>query len=336
MTIGAIVIILAGIKLAADLIIPILLAFILALVCLPPLYWLRKKGIPIGVAVGLIITGFAGTIVLFVATVGTSLQQFSSALPRYTQSLQNMTGSAFNWLAEKGIDLSQYESALNDAFNPSAAMQMAGDLLRGAGGAASSFFMLILTVTFILFEVTGIPAKLSQISSSPKDTVEAFEKFIDSLKRYIGIKTLVSLMTGVIVTIWLTVVGVDFAILWGTIAFALNFIPTIGSIIAAVPAVLLALVQLGPGAAIWSAVGFLLANLVIGNVVEPRLTGKSLGLSTLVVFLSLIIWGWFLGPVGMLLSVPLTMSIKIALEMNPETRRWAILLSTPAKEDQST
>jgi predicted PurR-regulated permease PerM len=113
----------------------------------------------------------------------------------------------------------------------------------------------------------------------------------------------------------------------------LNFVPTIGSIIAAIPPVLLALVQLGPFAAIAVGVGYLVLNVVMGSAIEPRFMGRGLGLSTLVVFLSLVFWGWVLGPVGMLLSIPLTMTAKMALEASPSSRWLAQLLSpAPAPE----
>jgi len=130
----------------------------------------------------------------------------------------------------------------------------------------------------------------------------------------------------VIIFIWLTILGVDYAVLWGLLAFLLNFVPTVGSFIAAVPAVLLALVQLGALYAGLSLGGFIVVNLVMGNVIEPRLMGKGLDLSPLVVFVSLVLWGWVLGPVGMLLSIPLTIMIKIALESQHETRWISIML----------
>ncbi|MDP7389373.1 MAG: AI-2E family transporter, partial [Pseudomonadales bacterium] len=133
----------------------------------------------------------------------------------------------------------------------------------------------------------------------------------------------------VVVTVILWVLGVDFPLLWGLLAMLLNFIPTIGSIIAAVPPGMLAIVQAGPGTAVAVAFGFIMINMVMGNVLEPRFMGRGLGLSTLVVFLSLVLWGWLLGPIGMLLSVPLTMTAKIALEANPQTSWIAYLLGPP-------
>ena len=135
-----------------------------------------------------------------------------------------------------------------------------------------------------------------------------------------------SLITGTLVALWVTLLGIDFPLLWGLLAFLLNYIPNIGSILAAVPVMLLALVQFGVGSALLVAVGFLAINMVMGNLIEPRVLGHGVGLSPLVVFLSLVVWGWVLGPVGLLLSVPLTMTLKIALESSDETRWLAILL----------
>jgi predicted PurR-regulated permease PerM len=126
----------------------------------------------------------------------------------------------------------------------------------------------------------------------------------------------------------LAIIGVDFPILWGLLAFLLNYIPSIGSIIAAIPAVLLALIQLGIGEALFAGLGYLVVNFVMGNIIEPRFMGSSLGISTLVVFLSLVFWGWVFGPIGMLLSVPLTMSIKIALDSKENTLWLSTLLSS--------
>jgi predicted PurR-regulated permease PerM len=155
--------------------------------------------------------------------------------------------------------------------------------------------------------------------------MDHFQSFSDSVQRYLLIKTLVSLATGFVVGIALTILGVDYAILWAVIAFLLNYIPNIGSIIAAVPPMLIAMIQLGPMSSLLVAGLYIVINTIFGNVVEPRYMGRSLGLSTLVVFVSLVFWGWVFGPVGMLLSIPLTMVVKIALE-NSDRNRWLAVL----------
>ena len=150
------------------------------------------------------------------------------------------------------------------------------------------------------------------------------------------IKTAVSAVTGTVVGLWVAALGLDFALLWGLVAFLLNFIPNLGSIIAAIPAVLLAMVQFGPGRAAVIAAGYLVVNIVFGSVVEPMLMGRRLGLSTLVVFASLVFWGFVWGPVGMLFSVPLTMVVKIALENSKDFRWVAVMLdANPAAAAES-
>jgi predicted PurR-regulated permease PerM len=153
-----------------------------------------------------------------------------------------------------------------------------------------------------------------------------FQTIRANVNRYMGLKALISLATGVSIWILLALIGVDFPGTWGLLAFFLNFIPAIGSIIAAVPAVLWALIQLGLTSAVLTVLAYLVVNIVIGNFLDPRIIGKKLGLSPLVVIISLIFWGWVLGPVGMLLSVPLTMIIKIALASSDNTRWFAVML----------
>ncbi len=136
---------------------------------------------------------------------------------------------------------------------------------------------------------------------------------------------MVSVATGLLIGVWVGVLGVDFAIFWGLVAFVLNFIQNLGSVIAAVPTTLLAMVQIGVGRGLLVALGYLVVNMVIGNFIEPHLMGRRVGLSTLVVVLSLVFWGWVWGPIGMLLSVPLTMVLKILLE-NTEEFRWVAVL----------
>ena len=216
--------------------------------------------------------------------------------------------------------------ALTEIFNPGAAMKLVAALLNSLGNMLANGFLILMTVIFVLLEASSFPAKLHTVLGGPESSLVRFDNFISNVKHYMAIKTLVSLATGILVAIWLTVIGVDYALLWGLLTFALNYVPNIGSIIAAVPAVLLAIIQLGFMRAGAAAAGYVVINLLMGSVIEPRFMGRGLGLSTLVVFLSLIFWGWVLGPVGMLLSVPLTITAKIALDSRDETRWIAVLL----------
>ena len=220
---------------------------------------------------------------------------------------------------------------LTDAFPLGSLLTLAGGALRSLGSVLSNGFLIILTVIFILAEAASFHPKLVAVLNNPDRDLAHFGRITGTMNRYIAIKTSVSVLTGFLVTTFLWILNVDFPVLWGLVALLLNFIPTIGSIIACVPPVLLALVQLGPTEALLVVAGFFAVNTIVGNVLEPRYMGRGLGLSALVVFLSLIFWGWLLGPVGMLLSVPLTISAKIALEVSPGTL-WLARLLAPAQE----
>ena len=215
-------------------------------------------------------------------------------------------------------------------------MKLVARLLTGLAGALTNAFLILITVIFILLEASGFFAKLRTTVADPDRSFETIDKFLSTIQRYMAIKTVVSLATGIAITVWLAILGVDYPLLWGLLAFLLNYVPNIGSLLAAVPPVLLALLQLGVGPALLTALGYLVVNIVIGTVIEPRFMGRGLGLSTLIVFLSLVFWGWVLGPVGMFLSVPLTMTIKIGLDSSENTRWIAVLMGPEAQVDAAS
>lgn len=215
---------------------------------------------------------------------------------------------------------------LFEYFDPGAAMRLVASTLTRLGGVLTNAFLILLTVIFILLEASSFPSKLRAILGNSGLSHTDAGKIINNVQRYMARKTLVSLGTGVVIGVWLALVGVNYPLLWGLLAFLLNYVPNIGSFIAAIPAILLALVQLGVKGGLLTMLAFVVVNIVFGNIIEPRYMGRGLGLSPLIVFLSLIFWGWVLGPIGMLLSVPLTMTVRIALESNEDTRWIAILI----------
>jgi AI-2 transport protein TqsA len=183
-------------------------------------------------------------------------------------------------------------------------------------------------------EAGSFPGKVRKAFGSGELTLMRFEEFASKLNRYVAIKTATSLATGICVGIWAMITGIDYAILWALLAFLLNYIPNLGSIFAAVPAILMALIQYGPGRALVVMIGYLIINVVISNFLEPRFMGRGLGLSTLSVFFSLVVWAWVFGPLGMLLAVPLTITLKIAFESGSETHWIGVLLGPPVLENR--
>ena len=323
-TAASFVIIVAGMRTAEPIIVPFLLAAFIAVICTSPLFWLKRKGVPTGISVVIVLLGMMMIGLIMIVLIGTSLQDFSDALPSYQAHFQEEVRGLSEWLKGRGITISNKEMFKH--FDPGAAMGIFASILTDFGGVLTNTFLIVLTVIFILLEISGFPNKLRVALGNKESSFKDFSKITDGIKRYMAIKTLTSLATGIFIAIWLAILGVDYPVLWGLMAFLLNYVPNIGSIIAAVPAVLLAFIQLSVGHVLLTVLGYIVVNVVIGNVIEPRVMGRGMGLSTLVVFISLVFWGWVLGPVGMFLSVPLTMIVKIGLEHNEDTRWIAVLL----------
>lgn len=323
---AAFMIVVAGMRAAESILVPLLIAGFLAIISASPVFWLRQKGLPAPLAACLVVLGVVGVGLLFILIIGTSLDDFSRAIPRYQAMLTQEIEPILHWIQGLGFQLNK--EMLMKSINPGASMRLVAKMLSGLGGILTNSFLIFLTVVFILFEASSFQQKVRSAFGDPKDTLTQLRKITTGVNHYLAIKTIVSLGTGVIVAIWVAVLEIDFPVIWGLLAFLLNYIPNLGSIIAAVPPVLLGYIQFGIGRALLVAGGFIFVNVLFGNVIEPKLMGRKLGLSTLVVFLSLVFWGWVWGPVGMLLSVPMTMVVKIALESSPTTQWISILLDS--------
>jgi len=326
--VATLVIIIGGINQAQSVLASFLVAVFLAAIGTPPVLWLERKRIPSVVAVLLVVTGMIATLAIVGVVVGTSVNSFYAELPVYQARLQERVSAFQTFWETKGI--LGTDKVLLGYVNPGAVMSMTARLLAGLGSTLSNIVLILITVTFILFEASSFPVKLRAILGHSQQAFPQFTRFVGDIERYMIIKTAISLAAGILIGIWLAILGVDFPILWGFLAFLLHYVPNVGFLIAAIPAVLLALVQLGAGTASLAAAGYLVINFVLGNMVEPMLMGRRLGLSTLVVFLSLIFWGSLLGPIGMVLCIPLTMTLKFACENNKSTRWIAVLLGPEA------
>ena len=326
---AAVVVIIFGMQAAKVLLVPFLLAVFFALICVRPMLWLQSRRVPSLLAALLVVSGLMLILFVLGSIVGTSIAAFTAALPEYQAALSGKMQSAFDFIA-KYVDDDMSVDSLRNALDPGRAMSMAAGLLNALSGVLTNTFLILFTMIFILLEASGFHTKTSAAFGTSASTFDRPRQFLDNLGRYLGIKTVVSMVTGLVVGVMTAIFGLDFPLLWAMLAFLLNYIPNIGSIIAAVPAVLLALVQLNVPEAAGIAIGYIAINMVIGNVVEPRLMGFGVGISPLIVFVGLVFWGWVFGPVGMLLSVPLTMALKLGLESNDNTRWIAIMIGSEA------
>ena len=323
---AALVIIIYGINQAQSVVALFLVSVFLALIGTPPVLWLERKRVPSFLAVMIVMAGMITLLLIIGGVVGASLNTFSDALPFYQKRLHEQVLALKAMLATKHIVVT--EKVLIEYLNPGSVMSLTAGLFAEMGLALSNIVLILLTVTFILLEASSFPIKLRSVLGDPQRAFPQFTKFVNDIRRYMIIKTIISLIAGVLIGLWLFILGVDFPVLWGFLAFLLHYVPNLGQIMAAIPAVLLALLQLGMGPAALAAAGYIVVGFTLGNVVEPWLMGRKLRLSTLVVFLSLIFWGGLLGPIGVVLCIPFTMTLKFAFESNASTRWIAILLDS--------
>ncbi|MCW5981278.1 MAG: AI-2E family transporter [Bryobacteraceae bacterium] len=325
---AALVIVIAGMRAANDILLPLLVSVLIAMVSAPAVRWLKGKGVPSAAAALLVVVAMLGVLSLVGFLVATSIRGFVQAAPGYRDRLNEQLAGLFGWLQNHG-----YEVHVRDLINtldPGAVMGAAANVFSAIGGLIGRSVLIFLTVTFILLEVSSFAPKLHAAFGNAEATIKPLERIAASVQRYLELKTMLAAMLATWITVWVTIVGLDFPILWGFLAFLLDFIPNIGSPLAAIPAVALAFVQLGPLKMLIVALGYISANFVVSNLVEPRLMGRGLGLSPLVVFLSLLLWGWILGTAGMFLAVPLTVALRIALAASSSTRPFAILMGGKA------
>jgi predicted PurR-regulated permease PerM len=323
---ASLVIIFAGINLAQSVIVLILVSIFFSLLGAPPVLWLKTKKIPSSLAVFIVMFCMVIILMLIGAQIGRSFSGFSEDLPLLQLQLKEQVIEISKYLTAKGVAVN--EKFFMEYINPESIMILTASLLTGLSSILSDIVLILLTVTFILLEVSSFPLKLRAILGDPNQAFPQFNLFINDMKRYMLMKTILSLITGIFIGMWLFIFGVDYPLLWGFLAFLLNYIPNLGSIIAAVPATILSLIQLGFEKAIIVLVGYILVNFIIGNLLEPKLMGRKLGLSTLIIFVSLIFWGSLLGLVGAILCIPLTITAKFAFEGNEKTRWIAIILDS--------
>lgn len=330
-----------GIYQAQSVVVLLLVSVFLAVIGTVPIHWMERKRIPSVAAVLIVVAAMVTFLLSIGVVVGASLSNFSDALPLYQTRMHDMLVALKAFLATKGIAVT--DKVLLGYVNPAAVMNLTAGLFTALSSVLSNIVLILFTVVFILLEASGVPAKLRSVLDNPQAGFPQFAGFVNHIKHYMVIKTSMNLIAGTLTAIWLSILGVDFPVLWGFLAFLLHFVPSVGSIVAAVPAVLLALIQLGGGSAALTAAGYLVIGMTLGNVIEPRIMGHRLGLSPLVVFVSLIFWGNLLGVVGALLCVPLTMTLKLACEANEDTQWIAVLLGpeistkgNPAVSEQET
>ena len=326
LSIAAFIIIIAAAMYAEAIISPLLMAIFISIICAQAVRWLKKKKVPDGLAVTIVVLLILGFYVGLFELISTSLSLFIQDAPKYQESLQETRESFRQFLADRGMGGAIIGE--QGSIDPARIMEFTKQVVANLRQMISEELTFILLTIFLVAEIKSINLKMEVISKYSSTSMDYFKSIDHNIRHYLSIKTITSMATGILVGISLALIGVDYPVLWGFLAFLLNYIPTIGSFIAAIPAVLFSILALGFPTTFLTIGAYVIINFSIGSVLEPKILGRGLGLSTFVVFFGLIFWGFTFGYVGMFLSVPIMMVIKIILEKNPKTKWVAAMLGT--------
>ena len=319
---AAIIIIIGGVKLANPIVLPLFIALFLSITLSFPIHFLERKKVPRNVAILLVLFSFCAFMYLIGDIIGKSTSSFINNVPVYKEIMSQKLD---------GTDLGGFiKETFTGSHDQNKVMGFIANTLNAVKRIVGQVVFIAILTLFMTFELDAFPLKFKAIfgRKGKKGAEENMKLISRNITRYLGIKTVSSFVTALLIYIALRIIGVDYAIMWAMLAFLFNFIPNIGSMIAAIPAMLFAWIQLGNSGFFWTGITYLFVNMIIGSIVEPKILGKGMGLSTFIVFLSLVFWGWVMGPIGMFLSVPLTMALKIMLTSNKSSNYFAILLGT--------
>jgi AI-2 transport protein TqsA len=322
-------IVIFGMKYASSVLGPIFLAMFLTMGVSPALYWLRRRGVPPWLCVTIIALATVIIVVLFLLVVLSAVNQLNDKLPVYQDHLGTMISDAQTWFASHGIDLS---NLTKKSMSASTIIGVVRTILSSLVGAFGNFFLLILIFIFMVAEAYAIPDRLAA-SHMDKRFARSFANFSDVTRNFLFTKGWLSAIMSVFCTIIYWAFGIDFALLWGMAFFILSFVPNIGFILSVIPPFFVGLLEFGFWRSVVAIIVVVVANTAVDNVISPKIMGRSVGLSSLTVFLSVFIWGWILGATGALMSVPLTLMVKLLFFDSFEgTRTISEIMATPVRE----
>jgi AI-2 transport protein TqsA len=322
---ASIVVIVLGLKAAASILSSVFLALFITMGFSPVIHGMRRRGAPVWLALVSVLVLIALGALVFVGVVAGSLVNLDEKLPVYEQNLSGLVAEVAAQIDRLDLDLSGIETT--DVLQPGRIIDIVRGVLGAVFGSLSSVLLMVLIIAFMLGEAGGFSQKI-EANMREGGFAQSVAEFSRDIRSYLFIKGWISAAATVPITVLYVVLGTDFALLWGLVFFVFSFIPNIGYVLSVIPPALLTLLELGWQRAVVLIIVHLIINTAVDNGIAPRYMGRGLGLSTLVVFLSLVFWGWVLGPLGALLSVPMTVMVKrLFLERFDETRALALLMA---------
>lgn len=322
---AAVVVIFSGMRAASPILSPILLALFLAVLLYPAYQWLLGRGIPTWLTVSIMVTGVMLVGMGVLALLWLSVAQLTDNLAVYASRLVGLRGQVETWLAILGMDAPALLGP--EILNRQMLITMAARLVTNVGSLIFTGFYVLVTTVFLLLQSTHLASRLRRELGPDSPLQAQMVQVAQRTARFFVIRVRVNLIVATGVTIWLYILGVDLAFLWGILAFFLSFIMYVGLGIAAVPPVLLALAESGPLWAVLVVVGVMVINVGVENVLAPAMMGQGLNLAPVVALASLVLWAWILGPLGLILAIPLTVVAVMILASYPETQWLTILLT---------
>lgn len=342
---ACLIIVVTGMKEAAAFFVPVVVSFFLSVLAYPLMRMLENRRVPHILAMLLTVLFIVGVLTAIIQSGTSLLFSFYEHVPQYLDGLQKYVTDSAIWLESKGV--TGAKKGAEQAFDWQAIIRYVHEgevqkVLATTGLATvgivgswlSQITLVFILMIFILTEARGITSRVQAIHAVGGPDLSKLLNSATDIQKYLGIKTVISAICGLLAGIWCWVFDLEYPILWGILMFVLHFIPAVGAILAGIPAVLVALVQHGPGTALAVAIGYLAINFTLGNFIEPTLMGRRFGVSPLVILLSVIFWGWLWHAVGMFLAVPLTIMIKVVMD-NTEEFRWLSVAMSKKKIMQS-
>lgn len=327
-------VIIFALQASANIVNPILLALIIGISVDPLSVWLQRKGLPSGLALGLtiviVLLSLIGLIILLIL----SLENLLTSLPQYSSTLQTSIQTMQESLNNAGLSGGIIQSAI-EGIEPGPVISAATSFLNALLADLSNLFITLLVLFFFLVDLPLIKKILEKDLLATNPFLIRLRLMVRDLRQYVIISTQINFFVGVVSAIFLFIMGVDYAVLWGLLSFLLGYIPTLGFWISLIPPFILALLEFGIGKALIVLIGFNVINFVIQTFLQPKMMGSGLNLSASVVTISLFVWGWILGPTGALLAIPMTLIVKeLFLDAYDDTRGLADLMSAaePSKE----
>ncbi|MGY4766325.1 AI-2E family transporter [Kribbella sp. CWNU-51] len=332
---GAAVVTAAGLRGFAGIVGPVFLALILTIAVTPLRRLLVRRGVKGWLAALIALVVVNAFLLGVAAALAFSVAKLATLLPTYEEKFAAMVDDVHGWLADRGIGDEQLQAALRK-IDLGALFDVLQGWLTGLLGVVSNLGFIVIVLFFMGIDATHFTDRLSEATRVRPDVTGALIGFARGTTRYLIVSTVFGLVVAVFDVGVLYLLDIPLPWLWGLLAFITNYIPNVGFFIGVIPPALLALLDQGWETFLWVIVAYSVINFIIQSIIQPKVVGDSVGLSTTLTFLSLVFWAWILGPLGAILAVPLTLLVKaLLLDADPSTR-WLSGLISGAPKDTPT